>query len=65
MGRVLLRPIHDRQLREAAEGLAECAMHKVGRLFARCNAVSRGASNSAGDGLLLKSDYHIGVLRLW
>ncbi len=29
MGRGLLRPIHDRQLREAAEGLAACSMHKV------------------------------------
>lgn len=29
MGTGLLRPIHDRQLREAAEGLAVCAMHKV------------------------------------
>lgn len=29
VGRGLLRPIHDRQLREAAEGLAACAMHKV------------------------------------
>lgn len=30
VGRGLMRPIHDRQLREAAEGLAVCAIHKVG-----------------------------------
>eukprot|EP00752_Nemacystus_decipiens_P010771 g9583.t2 len=29
VGKGLLRPIHDRQLREAAEGLAVCAMHKT------------------------------------
>lgn len=29
VGKGLLRPIHDRQLREAAKGLAVCAMHKV------------------------------------
>ncbi|CAM9253029.1 unnamed protein product [Discosporangium mesarthrocarpum] len=32
VGPTLLRPIHDRQLREASKGLAECAMHQVSAL---------------------------------
>lgn len=39
VGRKLLRPIHDRQLREAAEGLAVCAMHKVTRMETVCRLI--------------------------
>lgn len=33
VGHGLLRPIHDRQLRESAEGLAVCALHKVSNVW--------------------------------
>ncbi|CAM9151927.1 unnamed protein product [Laminaria digitata] len=48
VGQELLRPIHGRQLREAGEGLAACAMHK-----ARCTSA---ASILSGGGLSMILD---------